>query len=365
MKLAVLVEEITPDLQKSFDNIFNRIHSQVKSDTGIEITPKWLAGVMNQYNNFSGLEGAYKNYIEREKTELAEDIKARIIARNILSNFGLFDKKNRYLPKKKNLLSNMRQYYSDEARSIKDEFDLPKQTREAASKEYDEWFNELSPEHQHFVTQLQELEADELAGFKGIITAKKHKKEFVTRIYQWANSNDAAHQILIDMHMITPEGKLSMPNIEKLRAFLSELTDARLKDVLSKSAVNTGKSIAHTAARASNKVLKDMEHDPDSKFNMMIKLYNYISPKMEKYEDKERAFQRMLDKIPVAHDPNGKPNEIGKGAYYLYKNYKGKKVDPSAAIKELNVHYRYPAGRKHRAEKAEGRGNAIRKVGDI
>jgi hypothetical protein len=209
------------------------------------------------------------------------------------------------------------------------------------------------------------LDADDLAGFKGIIKAKEHKKEFATRIYQWMNSNDAASQVLREMGAITSAGKLDMAVVEKLRAFVSGLTDARLKDVLSKNAVFAGKSIAHSQARATNKVLKDIEHEPEGKFGLMIKLYNYIRTKLDKYEDKDRAFKRMLDKIPLAHDPTGNPSEVGKGAYHLWKNFKGQQVDVESAIKDLNTHYNFPAGKEHRANKAAGRGEQIRQIGDI
>ncbi len=46
---------------------------------------------------------------------------------------------------------------------------------------------------------------------------------------------------------------------------MGSISDARLKDVISKSSVYAGKKNAHDAARSSNKILKDVEHDSNSK----------------------------------------------------------------------------------------------------
>lgn len=371
MKVQSLFEDITapmtPKMEASFTNLFNRIHAQVQGETGISISPKWLAGFLNQSHNFKYLDHIYKGQLQSGRGD-AKDTKARIIARDLLGQAKLLDPKNGYLPLKKSTLSVMRQFYSDSAREQTGANDMAKHTREAGAQEYDEWFNALSDEHKNYVTQLQELNADEWSSFKGIIHAKQNRQQFVTRLYQLAYSDDVAHNILQSMKMITPENKLSTKNIEKLRTFLSSVSDSRLKDILSKQAVYAGKSAAHANARSSNAVLKGIDNEPNGRYSMMLKLYHYISRKVGQSEDKERAFRRMLEKIPQAHDQGGQPNEIGKGAYTLFKQFGGRVLDPEAAIATLNKlsgRHNQPADLPHRAEKASGRNDSIRKVGEI
>lgn len=369
MKIQLLFEDlttpITDKMEQQFNSLFQKIRMDIKNEVDPEfnISPKWLAGVLNQYHNYRYLDKILDSQEQNGRGDI-KDTKARIVARDALAQANLLDPHNGYLPTRKSTISAMRQFYSDSAREQTYANDLPKHTRQAGAQEYEEWFASLPEQHKNFVKNLQELEADELASFKGIINARQNKKQFITRLYQLAYSDDVAHNIFQRMKLITPENKLSTHNIEKLRTFLTSVSDARLHDILSKNIVNTGKSIIHAAKRSSNKVLKDIEYGQGN-HNMILKLYHYISRKVAKNDDKERAFRRMLEKIPQAHDQNGQPSEIGRGAYALFKQFGGKPLDPEQAISVLNQRYHEPADLPHRAEKSQGRGTSIRKVGEI
>lgn len=368
MKVSSLFEKttapITPEMEQNFKRVYTHIKGAIEHGTGVQVSPRWLAGFLNQYLNYKNLNQIYDNQVKSGQGN-SKDTKARIIARDALAGYKLVNPANGYLPLNKPLISTMRQYYSDSARMETGANDMAKHTREANAQEYDEWFNSLSNLDKNYVKNLQELEPDELASFKGILHAKENKQEFATRLLHWSQTDDVAHHILQSMGMVTADNKLHLNNIEKLRTFLASVTDARLKDIMSKSTVYSGKSIVHAAKRSSNKILKDLEHEPNGKQGLILKLYHYISKKVKDKTDKERSFRRMLEKIPLAHTSEGKPSEIGKGAYALFKQFGGKTLDPEQAITTLNQRYHEPADLPHRAEKASGRGESIRKVADI
>lgn len=366
----ILTEEanISDKLKNQFTTAFNRIKQQVDAETGIKITEKWLAGVLNQYNKFKFLDASLDNLEKSGKTDAANDTKARIVARDMLAEMNLFDKVNyRPIPSRMPLLSAMRQYYSQEVHAHNQDVnvDAANATRNANSQEYQEWFNSLSRDQQNIVSQLQEMNPEEMALFRGILTARKHKKQFVERLHGLMNNNEVGYGLAQHLGLISGDNKIAMDRVEQLREFLSGVTNARLKDIMSKSTVYAGKKIIHDTKRANNKVIKDIGDDPQGKFSLMIKLYHYIARRVEGQQDKNRAFRRMLDKIPLAHDKNGNPSLIGKGAYQLQKQFGGQKIDPRVAFKKLKDLYWYPADRKHRSDKATDRGESIRTVAKV
>lgn len=366
MKLVQVLNEasIPENVKSSFDNIFARIKNQVKASTNIDVTPKWVAGMLNQFHNFKYLDKIRDSHKKNNNEAAATDIEARIAARDVLAKLGLLDKTNGYLPKQRQTLSLMRQYYTDDIHVANQEMDAAKSTRVAGEEEYQEWFNKLSDEHKNYVKNLQELNPDELAGFKHVIRLQKHKKEFMTKLHEWAKGNDVAITLLKNIGLITPEGRLSAANTEKLREFLKSLSNARLKDVISKASVYAGKKITHDEHRAKNAVLKGLEKNPRGTYSKMLKVYDYITSKIGDAQDKDRAFRRALDKLPAAHS-DGQPNLIGKGAYKLHKMFGGKKIDFDTAIRELDKAYRFPADRTRRAAKSETRGETIKDVSEI
>jgi len=366
----ILVENtnISDKLKNQFTTFFNKVKQTIATETEVKVTEKWLAGVLNQYNKFKFLDSTLDNLEKAGKTEAATDVKARIIARDMLAELNLFDKVNyRPIPSRLPLLSAMRQYYSQEVHTHNQDVnvDAAKATRNANAEEYEDWLNGLPELQKHIVSQLQELSPEEMALFRGILIARKHKKQFIERLHALMNNNEVGYGLMQNLHLISDDGKIAMQNVEQLREFLSGLTPARLKDVLSKSVVYAGKKIIHDTKRANNKVIKDIGDQPQGKFSLMIKLYHYIARRIEGQEDKNRAFRRMLDKIPLAHDKQGEPSIIGKGAYQLQKTFNGQKIDPRVAYKKLKDLYFYPADRKHRAEKATDRGESIQKVAKI
>lgn len=367
MKLINILSEapnIPENLQDSFNNIFTRIQNRIKDETEVNVSPKWLAGFLKQYNDFKHLDQMQTNYRANGNEHAANDVQARIIARDALTKLGLLDQSNGYLPKKKGLLSAMRQYYTTSVHDQNTQQDSAKLTRNAAGLEYEDWYKSLSDTDKNYVDNLQELNPQEWTLFKGIVDAKESKQEFVTRLHQLAQDNEVGHSLIQNMGLITDDNKLDMVTIEKFRTFLSSVTPARLKDVISKSSVYSGKKTIHDKHLAKNAVLKGLEKDPSGKYSLMIKLYHYISSKIVDQQDKEKAFRRIMSKVPLANDA-GAINIIGKGAYQLYKMYKGQKLDPTEAIKHLNDRYFYPADRGKRADKASGRGENIKKHTEI
>lgn len=366
MRLLNILSEMTISntLKQSFESIFQRIHDEIKNTTDVNISPQWLAGLLKQYNNFKYLDSMYTSYRDNKNEALAKDAQARIIARDVLTKYSLFDPTNNYTPKKKDILSLMRQFYTEEIHTNVQDQDGAKAARSANSQEYEEWFDSLTDEQKNYVTQLQEMNPEEMAQFRGIITAKEHKKEFVTKLYHWINSNDVARNIAANMKLITPNNKISIENIKKLREFLAGVADPRLKDILSKASVYRGKKIVHDAHLAKNKVIKDFGNK-QTRYYKMLKLYHYISRQIGDQVDRERTFERLLSKIPQVHDKSGNLTLIGKGARKLFKLFDGKTLDPQEAIKTLQTRTNFPADKPHRAKKAHGRGESIRKVSEI
>lgn len=365
----LLTESPIPDkLKNQFTTIFNRVKQTVDVETGIKITEKWLAGVLNQYNKFKFLDASLENLEKNGKDEAAKDVKARIVARDMLAELNLFDKVNyRPIPSRLAILSAMRQYYSQEVHTNNQDVNVnaAKAARNANAQEYEEWLAGLSEEQKHLVAELQEMNPEEMALFRGILIAREHKKQFIERLHALMNNNEVGYGLVQHMGLISADGKIAMDKVEQLREFLAGVSNARLKDIMSKSTVYAGKKVIHDTKRANNKVIKDLGDQPQGKFNLMIKLYHYISRRIQGQQDKNRAFRRMLDKIPLAHDKNGNPSIIGKGAYQLQKAFDGQKLDPSVAYKKLKDLYFYPANRKHRADKATDRGESIKKVAEI
>lgn len=377
--------QLSNQQKHSFNNIFRQIQEKVKNETNISISPQWLAGFLNQYNDFAGLDQRLERFQDRASdatggddpnkreagygTKMANDTRARIIARDILGEHGLVDPKNRFLPKRRGILSQMRNYYTTDIHASNMHNDIVKSTREANSDEYEEWFNALDEQKKKFVTNMQELDPKEMAMFKGIVNAKENKQEFVLRLAHWARRDDVGHSTMQRMGLINGEGKLSGPEIESLRDFLGSVSDARLKDIVSKAQTYSSKSIAHAERRAGNEVLKQTEENPTGKYNLAMKLYNLIGGKIAGMKDPERSFRRALQQITIAHDSNGGLSDVGKAALTLYHEYKGQRVDPKIALARLQSHSKGygdgQAGPEKRAEKAGGRGRQMRSDLDL
>ena len=370
MKVLSILNEapVSPDTQNSFNNIYKRIASQVKGATGIDVSTQWVAGLLNQFHNFRYLNKIHKSHKDSNNENAARDTEARIVARDVLAKVGLLDKANGYLPKNRGILSSMRQYYAQAANTAKASADIQGVTRGAADSEYEDWYNDLQLRHRNFIDGLHELEPEALAEFKGIIRAKESKKGFTDRLYNFIERNPSAIETFRRTNIIDDNDALQMNVVEDLRSFLSELSPARLKDVMSKAAVYATKKITHDTHRAKNAVLKDLEKNPHGVNSQAIKVYNYISRRIQKYEDQGRAFRRFMDKLPMVTNSDGTPNAIGIGASTLFKTFGGKtitKADKDAAIKQLNTAYRYPASDERRAAKAATRGETINKLSDI
>jgi hypothetical protein len=366
MKVTTVLAEasVSPKMQQQFDSFLEKLKSHIKAATNINISDQWLAGLFNQFNNFQYLEKMQKNYATNGNEAAANDLTARIIARDALAKVGLVDANNRYLPKNKPVLSAMRQYYSDPARAHASKDDVVKQSREANDSEYQDWFDDLPESEKNFVTYLHELSAEDMASIRGLIQAKEQKQGFFDRLQNLISDNPSVTRELENMGIIY-DGKLAADRIESLRQFLSSQTPARLKDILSKDAVYAAKKSAHDEARSANKVVRDIEQNTSTDYKRMVRLYHFITRRLEGQADKERGFRRMLQKIPLAHDNDGNPSKIGKGAYKLFKAFGGKKLDFDDAIRELNNATNYPASRERRAKKATGRGKSIKKSSEI
>ncbi len=370
MKIQKLLEgyenkNITPELARSFDNIFKRIQKNVKDKTDIDINPKWVSGLLNQQHDFKKWEDRYQQAIKDNRPTDARDLMARIVTKYTLETVGLIKNDKIQSPPTASL---MRQYYTQPIHDTREVSDPGKLVRNAGESDYQEWFKALEPIDQRYVTNLQEIDPNEFAQFKGLVKAKENKKAFTDRLYDWVNSNESSYKLLRNMRIVDSQGNLDIKSVEDFRDFLEHLSIPRLKDVLSKSSVYTGKKMAHDEQRAANAVFKDMEKNPDSAYQKIINIYNEISPSIANAKDKRRSLYRMLEKVPGAIDEDNKLTKLGKGVFVLFKQFNGTPISDESvkdATQELNNAYYYPADRGRRNAKAETRGQAIRKISEI
>ena len=366
MKVTSLIEaykneNITPEIEQSFKNFFKRIKRNVKSSADVDITPKWVAGFLNQQADYSTLNKKYDDLVSQGKDAEAKDTLARIAARNTLQSVGLVNRGRIVDPKTASL---MRQYYTQQIHDENEVTDAGKLTRGAAESEYQDWFKSLPEKQQSYVKNLQEITPEEFSNFKGLVTAKENKREFMHRLYTWTQTNDVSLKLLQNMGLVNNSGKIDLGNIEDFREFLEGLSIPRIKDILSKSSVYAGKSITHAEHRNKNAVLKDIENNPSSIYSKIIDTYNKISPNISRAKDKRRALSRALQEIPNAV-VNGKLSNLGKGVVRLFKQFKGGRIDTEQAIASLNAAYNSPASRDRRNAKAETRGQTIKDIADL
>jgi hypothetical protein len=378
MKIQDILNEadLSNQEQHSFNNILKDIQDKVKEKTGLSVTNNWLGGFLNKYHEYpeleNNLQGFRERYMEAKNTndkrtmdysrKRAKEVRAMIIARNVLATEGLLDKDKNFKPqpKRKGVLSKMRQFYTSDASTTRINSDMAKTTRAAGSDEQNEWFAGLNDQQKNFVTNMRELDATEWARFKGIVAAKENKQQFAMQLIQFTRSNEVAHAIVQRMGLIGDNGKLNGDAVDSLREFLSSTSDARLRDIISKDMTNSGKLQAHTDARARNHQLNSMDKAPAGRTALTLKLYNYLVQKTRGMADRERSARRILGKLKLAHDKSGQMNDVGQGAMYLFNTLNGEKVDPKTAIAKLKARYFEPADREHRADKATGRNDQIR-----
>jgi hypothetical protein len=371
MKLAsILIEvlQLTPKLQDSFDNIYARIRSSLKDEAGVQITPKWIAGFLNQIHKFPDLNYILDNAQASGNDALVKDTTARIKARDTMARMGLLDPQNKFQPTNEELFSRMRQYYAQEPNEQKQQADMGKVTRTAIEAEYGDWFRGLTGQQKQWVTAMQELTPEEWANFKGVVAKKEDKKKFVDHLAHFGAQNDAATKALTDMGVLR-DNQLVPDVIEGLREFLGSVSNSRLQDIISKSMKYQGKKSQHDDYRnTANAALKQMDQNPNSSYNTMINLYNFIAPKIMQQKDKERAFRhvlaRAITKVPAAHGNN---DSISQGVMHLWKTFQGQHIDPQKAIQELRDRDR-PYGEpseRIRSKKARTRMDTIRRQTDL
>jgi hypothetical protein len=374
MKLATILNEneplqLTPKLKDSFENIFSRVQSALKTQAHVSVTQKWVSGFLNQIHKFPDLPYILDNARASGNDVVVRDTEARIEARDIFARLGLLDPENKFLPSSdhsKQILSRMRQYYARDPNHEKEQADMGKVTRIAFDADYADWFKSLNSEQRNWVTQLQEMTPEDWANFKGIVGHRDDKKSFMKRLQEWLSENHNARQTLEKLGAVEG-GKINGNTIDSLREFFGSLTDSRFQDVISKSMKYSGKKNQHDEYRnTANAALKQMDQKPNSSYNTMIKLYNFIAPRMATQKDKERSFRRVLDaslgKIPAAH---GNREAIKSGALYLWKKFQGQHVDPQAAIKDLMDRHHEEPSMRIRTKKAGTRLDTIRKQNDL